>query len=410
MKTSKHFQDTDLCVKCGLCVPHCPTYRKTLNENESPRGRIALIQAWSKGNLEDTPALRGHLDNCLLCRTCESLCPAQVPYARLLDRFRSTVGKGRQSIPVKVLSAISKTVLPSKRLSGIAARIANELKANRIMLGLSARFSLARRIQGIVDEIRFPQAALQPLYATRYPRRGRVGLFTGCTGALFDANTIDAAIRVLDRLGYDVSVPREQSCCGALHLHAGDADGAGGFARRNLAAFQHNDLQAIVSLATGCGAMLKEYPAYFPDSENFSARVTDICEFVRQSDQRPNIKLEPLDADIMIHTPCSLANVLKTPEGPAVLVAAIPGIRITRLDQSFRCCGAAGTYMLEHPEMARALRQDLLDAVAEQRPDYLLTTNIGCALHLKDGIRQQNLRTKVVHPIVLFGRQIQKSE
>ncbi|MGH8550587.1 MAG: (Fe-S)-binding protein [Methylococcales bacterium] len=409
LNASKLFQDTDLCVKCGLCVPHCPTYRKTLDENESPRGRIALIQAWSTGELEDTPSLRRHLDNCLLCRTCESLCPARVPYAKLMDRFRSAAGKGKQSFAVEGLSVLSRAVLPNQRLSGIAARVARSLQSTGILPALSKLIPAAQALQSFLADIK-PRRSRKTFYSTRFSRRGCAGLFVGCTGELFDAETIDATIRVLDRLGFDVLIAPDQKCCGALDLHSGDAGRAGEFALANLKAFEQTEIDWIVTLATGCGAMIKEYPLYFTGAEGFSSKVIDVCEFVHRSDRFPAIALEPLPAELLIHTPCSLANVLKTAEAPQKLVEAIPDARISALNPSLRCCGAAGNYMLEHPKMAGALRQDMLDSVKEKKPDYLLTTNIGCALHLRAGLRLQKIHTEVMHPIVLLDRQSQKAE
>ncbi|MCI0655281.1 MAG: (Fe-S)-binding protein [Methylococcaceae bacterium] len=409
MNASKLFADTDLCVKCGLCVSHCPTYRKTLDENESPRGRISLIQAWSTGDLDDTPALRRHLDNCLLCRTCESVCPARVPYSKLVDNFRSAAGKGKESIAVKGLSALSRMILPNKRLSGIAARVARTVRSSKLVPLLSGQFPAAHRLQSLLEDIN-PRSTRTAFHPTLFPKQGLAGLFSGCTGDLFDAATIDAAIRVLNQLGYDVLIPSKQNCCGALHLHSGDAVRAAGLAAGNLRAFEQAEFDVIVTLASGCGAMLKEYPAYFPDSENFSPKIIDIGELVYRSECFSRIRLEALAADILIHSPCSLANVLKSAEAPRKLIEAIPNARVSPLDHSLGCCGAAGNYMLEHPQMADALRQDLLDIIAEKKPDYLLTSNVGCALHLRSGLRQQGIATEVLHPIVLFDRQVGTSE
>lgn len=390
-------------------MPHCPTYRKTLDENESPRGRISLIQAWSTGGLEDTPSLRRHLDNCLLCRTCENLCPAQVPYSRLLDNFRSVAGKRRQSYTLQGLSALSRTVLPNQRLSGIAAGVARTMQSTGILTALFKQFPAAQRLQSLLADIN-PRHSRRSFYPARLSRRGCAGLFVGCTGELFDAETIDATIRVLGQIGYDVRIAPEQKCCGALHLHSGNAARAGEFASANLNAFKQDDLDWIITLATGCGAMLREYPVYFRDAEGFSCKIIDVCEFVHRSDGFPTITFDPLPANILIHTPCSLAYVLKTSEAPQKLVEAIPGTRISVLNSSLRCCGAAGNYMLEHPKMADALRQDMLDIIAEKKPDYVLTTNVGCALHLRAGLRRQRIHTEVMHPIALLDRQIRNIE
>lgn len=405
LNKSTLFADTDLCVKCGLCVSHCPTYRKTLDENESPRGRISLIQAWSTGKLDDTPTLRRHLDNCLLCGTCESVCPVQVPYSKLVDNFRATVGKGKLSLAVKTLSALSRTVLPNKRLSSIALELARRVRSSKIVPVLSGRFKATRWLQSLLEDIN-SKSTRPAFHATRLPRKGLAGLFRGCTGDWFDAATLDATIRVLNRIGYDVLIPEQQTCCGALHLHSGDRVRAAGLAAGNLRAFEQAQFDAIVTLASGCGAMLKEYPAYFPDSENFSSKIIDISEWIVRSTGFSAIPLDALDADILIHHPCSLVNALKSADAVRKLIEAIPKARVAILDPSLGCCGAAGSYMLEHPRMADRLRQDLVDIVLEKRPDYLLTSNVGCALHLRAGLRQQGAGVEVMHPIVLLDRRI----
>jgi glycolate oxidase iron-sulfur subunit len=326
-----------------------------------------------------------------------------------MDEFRSTAGKGIPSVAGRGLSALSGMVLTNKRLSGFAAIAARTVQSTAIVPALLGRIPAARRLQSFLQDIG-PRHSRDAFYPTRYPRNGCVGLFTGCTGEMFDAMTIDATIRILDRLGFDVRIDPGQNCCGALALHAGDADRAAELAAQNVRGFDPSDIDAIVTIATGCGAMLKEYPDYFQGSEHFSSKVIDVCKFVFQSDQFTTISFEPLEADILLHTPCSLANVLKTAGAPQQLVEAIPGTRISTLNDSIRCCGAAGNYMLEHPQMADALRQDIIDVIAATKPDYLLTTNVGCALHLRAGLRQQELQTEVIHPIVLLDRQIRRTE
>ncbi|MGH8475969.1 MAG: (Fe-S)-binding protein [Methylococcales bacterium] len=408
MKSKELFTDTDLCVKCGLCVSHCPTYRKTLDENESPRGRISLIQAWAAGDLENTPALNRHIDNCLLCGTCESVCPAKVPYSRIVDRFRSAAGKSEHSIRGRGLSVLSGIVLANRRVSGIALRAARMLPRKVIAL-LAGQWRATRILQSLLADID-PRGTRAAFHPTRFPKQGLVGLFKGCTGDWFDAESIDATIRVLNRLGYDVSIPPLQNCCGALHLHAGDVARARKLAAGNLRAFGLENFDAIITLASGCGAMLKRYPDYFPDSQHFSSNVVDICAWVQGSADFSNMPLEALRADILIHNPCSLTNVLKSSEAPRKLIEAIPGARVSMFDKSLGCCGAAGNYMLEHPEMAAALRDDFLNSIAAENPDCVLTSNVGCALHIRAGMRQHAIETEVVHPIVLFDRQIRARE
>lgn len=344
------------------------------------------------------------MDNCLLCRACETVCPAQVPYAKILDDFRNEAGEGRKPALVKMQSTLSRSFLFNKKLSGITATVATFSRSSKLLSAISNRFPAVQRLHSFLTDLK-PRHNREFFYPTQFPKRGRAGLFTGCTGELFDAGTIDAAIRILDRLGFDVMIVPNQNCCGALDLHSGNATRAATLAAGNLQAFGRSDIDVIVPLATGCGAMLSEYSAYFPDSERFSSKIVEVCQLIHQSEGFTSIPLNPLDAKLLIHTPCSLANVLKTAQAPQKLVQAIPNTRVSTFKET-RCCGAAGNYMLEHPEMADALRDDLLETVKKENPDYLLTTNIGCALHLRAGLRQQQIDTEVLHPIELIDRQM----
>lgn len=395
---------TDLCVKCGLCLPECPTYQITLNENESPRGRISLIQGWASGDLKASSSLHRHIDNCLLCRSCESVCPAQVPYSKIIDEFRSLAGKGPQRAATKVTMLASRAILVNKEISRFASRFAAFARSSRLLAAISQKSHLARQLTTFLSDFQ-PHTRRKTFYPAPSTKKGCVGLFTGCTGELFDTETIEASIRLLGRLGFDVWLPPEQSCCGALDLHAGDTKKAGMLAAANVRAFDRPRLDWIVTLATGCGAMLKEYPAYFPQTEQLASKTVDICQLAREVIEDRQMALQPLNKTILLHAPCSLNNVLKTADAQKALVSSIPGATIETLDQ-VRCCGAAGSYMIEHPEMASALRDNILKIARATRPEYLLTPNIGCALHIKAGLKQIDMAIEVIHPIVLFERQL----
>lgn len=407
LKEPNLFADTDLCVKCGLCVPHCPTYRQTQDENESPRGRIALIQAWAKGSLDATPALQKHIDHCLLCRTCESVCPAQVPYSKLVDRFRSEVYKTNPPSLARIRSSFYSAILSNKRLGKITANVAESIRSTKLFPFLSKVVPVPFSISNLLQDFSAGQAR-KSLYPASNPRLGQLDLFVGCTGELFDSATLHAGIRILNHLGFDVRINRNQVCCGALYLHSGDSFKARELAVKNIRAYESCD-DPILFIATGCGVMLKDYPSYFDSSEKFSSRVTEICNFLIENTAFDQLDLGPLSHDILIHNPCSLANVLKTAVAPKKLVEAIPKARISLLNNSIRCCGAAGNYMLEHPQMAAAVRHELIDVITAAKPNHLVTTNIGCALHIRAGLREQGQATEVVHPLVLIDRQLNYS-
>ena len=402
------FAETDLCVKCGLCLPHCPTYTKTLDENESPRGRISLIQAWASGALEASPRLQQHLDNCLLCRSCERVCPAQVPYGQLVDRFRIAVGKPKRTLSKRLVAGAARQILAKKTINKVAVTAMNKFRSlNTHSLIAKAEFLKRIGLPNLqqVSADSFGPGERHEHYIASPEQVGRVGLFLGCTGELLDAETIDSAIKVLHWLGYSVEIPANQGCCGALDLHAGNKAAAVKLAEQNITAFGA-DLDAIVSIASGCGSVLKEYPLHNPQARDFAQKVQDISEFVANLDWPTDDMPDALDAKVSVHAPCSLRNVLRAEAAPVKVIQAIPESTVIPLPDTTHCCGAAGTYMIEHPEMATLLRDDVLDSIAETNPDYLATSNIGCALHIRTGLLQRGLNFEVLHPIVLLARQL----
>lgn len=395
----------DRCVKCGLCLEQCPTYGLTRDENESPRGRIGLIQGWAQGALQEDPVLYGHLDRCLLCRRCERICPALVDYAALMDGFRAATQARR---PRSLRSTALRRVL---RDGGLRRRVATAVRrAERWGLRAATRHSGLLRLLGwsALDRLAprlDPAVELRASYPALGGERGRVGLHTGCLGSLLDCATLEAAIHVLRHAGYAVEVPPEQGCCGALDWHAGDVEPARALARANLAAFGA-ELDAVVSVASGCGAMLQEYPRMLAEAgaRAFSAQIVDIGTLLWREHALERLPLQPLRARVLLHQPCSLRNALRAEGAVAALLSRLPGIELIGMPESLQCCGSAGTYMLEQPELAARLREPLLAVAAEAGADYLATSNIGCALHLREGLLARGLSIEVVHPVTLLAR------
>ncbi|MGZ4955082.1 MAG: (Fe-S)-binding protein [Methylobacter sp.] len=393
--------DADLCVKCGLCLPHCPTYNKTQNENESPRGRIALIQAWAGKHLETSKKLVGHIDNCLLCRSCERACPAVVPYGQLINDFREQIkGERDSTLAVSLLKRVSHNKT-ARRLaqSGLKLYQTTALQKTARFLKLPELLRLDKIDRLLPDY--HESISLAPHYPATTEVRGNVGLFVGCMGSLLDHETVKAAIKVLTTAGFNVSIPERQTCCGALDLHDGDNQTYGQLAASNCSAFSDSNLDAIVTIASGCGSQMQEY-----QQAEFAGKVVDISQFLIKSGCDFNAQLTPLAASVCLHTPCSLKNVMREEQGAVKLLQQIPDIKMTPLPAAIQCCGSAGSYMLDHPLMAQALLNDLLGAALEHRPEYLVSSNIGCALHISAGLRDLGITLEVLHPIVLIARQL----
>jgi len=393
--------DADLCVKCGLCLPHCPTYNKTQNENESPRGRIALIQAWAGKHLETSKKLVEHIDNCLLCRSCERACPAVVPYGRLINNFREQIkGERDATLSVSLMKRIAHNKTAGRLAqSGLKFYQTTALQKTARLLKLPELLRLDK-IDRLLPDYHEPKP-LAPFYPATTDVKGNVGLFVGCMGSLLDHETVDAAIKVLTAAGFNVSIPEQQTCCGALDLHDGDTQTSEQLAATNCSAFAENSLDAVVTIASGCGSQMREYR-----QADFAKKVVDISQFLVKSGCDLSDQLRPLAASVCLHTPCSLKNVMREEQGALKLLQQIPDIKIRPLPAAIQCCGSAGSYMLDHPQMSQALLNDLLNVALEDRPEYLVSSNIGCTLHISAGLRERGVALEVLHPITLIARQL----
>ena len=251
----------------------------------------------------------------------------------------------------------------------------------------------------------------QPFAAT-YPAAGqtkaRLGLFTGCTGNLFDQVTLDKTIRLLQKLGYELVVPVRQTCCGALHQHQGHIDSARALALQNIQSF--SGLDTIIYIASGCGAQLHDYGSLpWPDqtsqalAESFADRVKEVTAFLCDEDLTA-LQVKPLAKRVAIHTPCSMRNGLQQADASKTLLAHIPQLRIESIPAETGCCGAAGSYMISQAKLARTIRQATLEAINELNVDLVSTTNIGCGLHLSAGLAD---KTYYTHPVSLLVEQIE---
>ncbi len=408
MHTAKQLNAlADRCVKCGMCLPHCPTYHLTRDESESPRGRIALIQGLTGGQLAYSEKLGTHLENCLKCRACERVCPSLVPYGELIDGALTYIEREVTTPPARrsrLLNLVTQRIflrtlamlLRIYQRSGVRALLRGSglLK----LLGLDRHDRLLPSLHALHK--------WQAYYPAENTPRGDVALFTGCIADAFDQATSQAAIHVLTKLGYGVHVPPAQRCCGALHLHNQQPEQATALAQENVAAFGALEVQAIISTASGCGATLKEYVALEPGATDFTRKVVDISAFIASVPWPENVTLKPLKARVAVHDPCSLTHVLRQHDRPYTMLRKIPDIELVSLPDRDRCCGAAGSYMLTHPTQADALRDEKLAGIEPLDAQILVTSNIGCALHLAAGLREKNLSIEVMHPITLLAQQV----
>ena len=273
-------------------------------------------------------------------------------------------------------------------------------------LGLLRLLRLAR-LDSFLPPIRPFNFDQEYFPATGAKERGTVALFTGCLGPVCDNETLTAGIHLLNRLGYRVWVPDNQSCCGALHQHGGNPTEAKALLAKNRAIFRSNRIDAIISIASGCSAMLMEHadPNLTASAGNPGQRYMDIQQFLCEVDWPQDLVLEALNQRVAVHEPCTQRNILQQSALTYQLLAKIPQLQIDPLPENSQCCGAAGTYFLTQAEMAHALLTDKVNQIRQAKPDKIITSNLGCAIQLSAGVRRAGLDIAVIHPIVLLNQQ-----
>lgn len=404
--------DAGLCVRCGLCLPHCPTYAKLRHEGDSPRGRIALAGGLAGGELPATRAVKEHLLGCLCCRRCEVVCPSGVPFGRLLDAARDRLVEERAVGPLgRVLRHLIAEGVPRhpivQRAVAAGFRLAGPLLRSRAAR-LSQRLS---RLAAYLPEPR-PWRGESTHYPAASEEKGTVTLFLGCIARVTEGELLEASIRLLNRFGYSVRTPEGQGCCGALYLHYGEQERGVRLALRNLEALSGED-EPLLTCASGCGAILMEYADLpgLPEgtmaaAEALRSRVKDISAFLAGIEWPDGQQPRPLNRRVALHLPCSLDNVMGQSGGAHALLSRLPGIELVELPGNGTCCGGGGLGMLTHPELADALGSDKCDAVEEVGAELLVTSNSGCAMHLKASLRRRGMDVEVLHPVSLLARQL----
>jgi glycolate oxidase iron-sulfur subunit len=398
------FEGLDACVHCGFCLQACPTFLVTGDESDSPRGRIELMRALERGDLDASDAaLTFHLDRCLGCRACEPVCPSGVHYGQGLEaaRARLTAARGVSRFTRFMLWALT-----SPGISGAVYWFARVLRSVlprgvagwgrfRFAMGMLVATRAVRRLGGSAVRNREDPTA-QP------PNRPTALLFRGCVQQGLFSHVHDATVRTLGINGYDVrDVPR-QGCCGALHEHAGLGEAARALARKNVDAFGAGDAPIVVNSA-GCGAWMKEYGRALGSeaAQSFAARVRDVTELLAPNGRGP-VAGAPLDLHVAYDPPCHLLHAQRIAVPPLKLFAAIPLLQLVTVPGAADCCGSAGIFTLIQPEMSRAVLAPKLDRLREVAPQVVATGNPGCLMQLGAGLAAAKIHAQVCHPIELL--------
>lgn len=414
------------CVHCGLCTSACPTYVETGDENDSPRGRIYLMRSVVDGRLDLTEKVKGHLDLCLDCRSCETACPSGVQYGRLIEPFRVEMHKEtssadgnaaappRQKKPDWFHRWIMYGLFPSRRRMAWAltpARWMQRLKLDRLAESTGLTKLLPERLRRMQEQLpalgkRHP--ALPNFLPAKGERRATVGLFLGCVADGMFRHVHWATARVLQKNGCDVIIPQSQACCGAIHYHSGASDPAVELMKENTAAFDTSKLDAIVVNVAGCGSMLKDYSHIAEeiaegqklDVHDFVNKVRDISEFLMELEI-----IKPtgsISAVVAYQDACHLQHAQQIRQQPRDLLTMIPGITLKPVAEAELCCGAAGSYNLTQPEMADRLGRRKVQHLLDTAPDVIVSANAGCSLQLQAQLKNQGKPVPVLHPMELL--------
>jgi len=395
------------CVHCGFCLPTCPTFAVLGVEMDSPRGRIRLMKTvWEHRLGADSPGLEDHISKCLDCRACETACPSGVEYGRLVEGARSQIVVARPRSPMErlVRTAAFEWLLPHRRVLGAFATLS--IAAKRLGMGSlmrATRLGVARRLADLLDLLPGRATATRSVKAAaRGETRARVAMLEGCVMGSVFGETNAATARVLARNGVEVIATAGQTCCGALHAHAGERELARDLAKRNIAAFEQVAADAVIVNAAGCGAAMKEYgwllkddPSWSARASTFAAKVKDATEFLGDlgMSERPGT----LNGRVTWDDPCHLLHGQKIREQPRALLAAIPGLEIVPLEEADWCCGSAGTYNVTQPDLARSILDRKVANILRTGADTVVTANPGCLMQIQSGLRQADHDVRVVH-------------
>lgn len=391
------------CVHCGFCLSACPTYKVLGEEMDSPRGRIYLMKSALENELAINDTMP-YIDRCLGCMACVTACPSGVEYGELLAPFRAH-SEEKRSRPIldRAARLVINQTLPYPKLFRTAALTGNLVKP-------LAKF-MPRQFSAMLDLLPAeapPLTSLPTLIPAIGPRRARVAMLAGCVQQVLAPSINQATIEVLTRNGVEVLIPAAQGCCGSLALHTGEARLARSLARRNFVAFP-SDIDAIITNAAGCGSGIHEYGLLFAGTAEeeiakaFSAKARDISVFLDELGLLPPPSL-PTPLTVAYHDACHLAHAQRVTQPPRRLLTAIPNLTLRELYEGDLCCGSAGTYNLEQPEIAKQLGQRKANNIIASGAQMVVMGNIGCMTQIRTYLAQSGHPLPVLHTIELLAQ------
>jgi glycolate oxidase iron-sulfur subunit len=407
------------CIHCGMCLPVCPTYNLTFQEQSSPRGRIRLMKSVHDGAIPVSDVFVDEMYFCLDCQACQTACPAGVHYGELVEDARVFIDKQRRDPPlirwVKLL--FLNWIVSSNVHLKFAARclrvyntsgLRQAVEQSGILKIFSLRLHEKHMALPKISEEFFDETVPEVIVPSTSPR-GTVAFLSGCLMNVMFTGIHRDCMNVLQANNWRIVIPKEQVCCGSMHGHNGDRETARNLARKNIDVFEQYQFEILVLNSAGCCAFMKQYdtllsddPVYASRAEEFSKKTMEITEFLSQYGfQRPAV---PIRKRVTYHEACHLVHTQKISSQPRELIQAIPGIEFVELPEATWCCGSAGIYnLLRYDDSMKVLERKINNIIAT-KPDIVTTANPGCHYQLECGIKKHGLQIKVMHPVSLLAQ------
>lgn len=417
-KHDKHLIDNQFqCMRCGFCLPTCPTYALTGRERSSPRGRVALAMAVAQGRMELTPTIEHEAFFCLDCRACTTACPSGVRAGEIMELYRSKAVSARRTLDDTITGLrgfVLQKMLPNPAIME-KTMLATRLYQRLAIQWLVRRLGLLKlgpdwleRAEGMLPELSAPLRLDVPRRVSAISQtRGRVGFFMGCVMSLMFPRVSRQTIRVLSSQGFEVVIPKEIKCCGAPHMNEGDRQTAIKLADHNVRVMMDAEVDFVVTDCAACGAVLKEYEELAGQKQkllfhDFQQKVRDISEFLVEVGIDTTL-FKSIQQKVTYHEPCHLCHAQRVIKQPRYIMNQIPGIEFCELNEANWCCGSAATWGLKFAQESNQILQRKLDNIEKTEADTVVTANPGCHLQLAWGLKKRGMKQKVIHLMELLG-------
>ncbi|WP_400164416.1 (Fe-S)-binding protein [Brevibacillus sp. TJ4] len=421
LRAELNYDKTNKCVQCGYCLPACPTYMTMGKETHSPRGRINLVKMAGEGKITDLSVLEEPLDLCLGCRACETVCPTGVEYGAILESARAAITRRKSySIPQKAMrSFLFKKVFPSRKAMKLLGNAMWMYEKSGVQK-LARKSGLMKKMpvhmgefEAIVPPAVSPgeRSSLPRVTPAKGEKKYTVAFFVGCVMDAMFRRINQLSVQLLAEVGCEVIVIENQTCCGALHAHAGELDQSKELAKRNIQAFSQIEVDFIVNNAGGCGAMLVEYDHLLADEPQWADQARAFTEKTRDISQVLMLcggvtgKEGPAER-VTYQRSCHMTNVQKVTTEPVQLLKGLPNVELVEMAEADMCCGSAGIYNLVQYDASMEILDHKMKHVKDTEAVTIITTNPGCLLQMKLGVERENLadRMRVVHLVEYLGQ------